>query len=122
MTEHRERRRFSRVNFSTPITLLQGDQQWYGKLLDISLKGVLVEMPTAANYDMHLSLTANITLSDQANIDMILQPAHQENELLGLECVSIDMESIGHLRRLIELNLDDPSATERELTELIATI
>lgn len=122
MTEHRERRRFSRVNFSTPITLLQGDQQWHGKLLDISLKGVLVEMPAAANYDKRLSLTANIPLSDQASIDMILQPAHKENDLLGLECISIDMESIGHLRRLIELNLDDPSATERELTELIATI
>ena len=122
MTEHRERRRFSRVNFSTPITLLQGDQQWYGKLLDISLKGVLVEMPAAADYDMHLTLTANIPLSDQANIDMILQPAHQENELLGLECVSIDMESIGHLRRLIDLNLDYHSDTERDQTELISTI
>ena len=122
MTEHRERRRFSRVNFSTPITLLQGDQQWHGKLVDISLKGVLVEMPAAASYDKHISLTANIPLSNQASIDMILQPAHQENDLLGLECISIDMESIGHLRRLIELNLDDPSAAERELTELIATI
>ena len=122
MTEHRERRRFSRVNFSTPVTLVQGDQQWQGKLLDISLKGVLVELPAAADYDPQASLTASIPLSDQASINMVVQPAHQERHLLGLECMSIDMESIGHLRRLIELNLDDPTAAERELTELIATL
>jgi hypothetical protein len=122
MTEHRERRRFSRVNFSTPVTLVQGDQQWQGKLLDISLKGVLVELPAAADYDPQASLTASIPLSDQASINMVVQPAHQEDHLLGVECISIDMESIGHLRRLIELNLDDPTAAERELTELIATL
>lgn len=122
MTEHRERRRFSRVNFSTSVTLVQGDQQWQGKLLDISLKGVLVELPVAADCNPQVSLTASIPLSDQASIKMVVQPVHQEHHLLGLECISIDMESIGHLRRLIELNIDDPSAAERELTELIATI
>lgn len=122
MTEHRERRRFSRVHFSTPVTLVQGDHQWHGTLLDISLKGVLVEMPADATYNHQESLTASILLSDQTSIDMIVQTAHQEHNLLGLECISIDMESISHLRRLIELNLDDPAAAERELAELIATI
>jgi hypothetical protein len=35
-------------------------------------------------------------------------------------CRSIDIESITHLRRLIEVNLGDPAASERELKALIA--
>lgn len=121
MTEHEERRRFSRVKFSVPVTLLQGDHQWQAELLDISLKGLLVEMPATAHCDKRMSLIASIPLSDQALIEMMVHPAHQDNNLLGLRCVSIDMESISHLRRLVELNLIDPSAAERELNELIAT-
>lgn len=120
MTENNERRRFSRVHFSTPVMLVQGDQQWHANLLDVSLKGLLVEMPADAVYDKQLSLMVSVHLSDQAIIEMLAQPVHQEDTLLGLRCVSIEMESISHLRRLIELNLDDPSAAERELSELIA--
>lgn len=121
MTEQPERRRFNRVPFSITVTLLQGDHQWQADLVDISLKGLLVAMPPEARYDKRLSLAASIPLSDQAIIEMIALPAHEENNLLGLRCESIDMESISHLRRLIELNLNDPSAAERELSELIAT-
>ncbi|HXK57002.1 MAG TPA: PilZ domain-containing protein, partial [Gammaproteobacteria bacterium] len=37
---------------------------------------------------------------------------------LGLRCVSIDMESIGHLRRLVELNLGDAELLHRDLESL----
>jgi hypothetical protein len=44
--------------------------------------------------------------------------AHHENEELGLHCKDIDIDSITHLRRLIELNLGNPALLERELSAL----
>jgi hypothetical protein len=46
--------------------------------------------------------------------------AHVEAGHAGVLCRSIDLESITHLRRLIEVNLGDPAASERELKALIA--
>lgn len=119
MTEHHERRRFSRVLFNIPATLSQGGAPWQAELMDISLKGLLLadSLPVACN--LHQPFTVTIPLSDQAFIRMTMQLAHQEEHQTGLECISIDMDSIAHLRRLIELNLGDPKAAERELAELI---
>ena len=44
----------------------------------------------------------------------------REDDKIGLTCINIDVESIAHLRRLVELNLGVPDAAERELHELIA--
>ena len=37
----------------------------------------------------------------------------------GLLCKGIDLDSVTHLRRLIELQLGDPALLERDLAELI---
>jgi hypothetical protein len=45
--------------------------------------------------------------------------AHLENTHVGLRCESIDLDSMAHLRRLLELNSGDPELVERELSALI---
>lgn len=55
-----------------------------------------------------------------AVIAMAGELAHVEGGHAGVLCRSIDIESITHLRRLIEVNLGDPAASERELKALIA--
>jgi hypothetical protein len=45
--------------------------------------------------------------------------SHIEGDRLGLRCVSIDLDSISHLRRLIEFNMGEPDLIERELAALI---
>jgi len=44
--------------------------------------------------------------------------AHVEGGRVGLRRTHIDIESVTHLRRLVELNLGDPALLERELHEL----
>jgi hypothetical protein len=39
---------------------------------------------------------------------------------VGVQCGSIDLESITHLRRLVEMNLGGGSLLERELKALLA--
>jgi hypothetical protein len=44
--------------------------------------------------------------------------SHVEADHLGIESTGIDIESITHLRRLMELNLGDSSILDRELAAL----
>jgi hypothetical protein len=44
---------------------------------------------------------------------------HREWTLVGVRCVEIDLESISHLRRLVELNLGDAELLHRELSALV---
>jgi hypothetical protein len=39
---------------------------------------------------------------------------------VGLRCDRLDVDSMSHLRRLVELNLGDPALLERDLQSLIA--
>lgn|SRR5690606_18812756 len=116
-----ERRRFSRVDFEAEVELSQGNTHCTAELIDISLKGLLLHLPHAHKFDEQQAIDACVRLSDQTPIAMSTRIAHQSSHQLGLMCELIDLDSIGHLRRLIELNLGDPGAAERELAELIDT-
>ncbi|BFM17667.1 PilZ domain-containing protein [Maricurvus nonylphenolicus] len=114
-----ERRRFSRVSFHATTHISQGNNQCQAELCDISLKGVLLTPSSECTLDPTDLITVSIRLADDAEIVMQTRQARHDGETLGLICESIDVESISHLRRLIELNLGDPNASERELSELM---
>ena len=115
-----ERRAFSRINFDADTTIRQQEHSWSVVLLDISLKGLLIEEPFGWNIDEELPLKATIRLGndDDNQIEMAVLFRHQQDKQIGFECSEIDIESISHLRRLIELNQGDPSLLERELASL----
>ncbi len=115
-----ERRRFSRIDFDARVEIAQGNQNWQAQLLDISLKGLL--LAKMGLYQLHPTtpILVKIILSDQTSIAMSVNIVHQTLEQPHLACIAIDIDSISHLRRLIELNLGDASAADRELSDLIA--
>jgi len=59
-----------------------------------------------------------IALEGGGAIRMQARVAHVAGGRIGLEREHIDIDSITHLRRLVELNLGDPALLERELHEL----
>lgn len=119
MTSVDERRRFTRVRFDTAATLSQGNTVFHTHVLDISLNGVLLETPAQYNLRADKSAHICIFLSETVEIHMTVDLVHSTETFLGFHCSSIDMESISHLRRLIELNIEDPSAHDRVLDELV---
>lgn len=90
-------------------------------MIDISLKGVLLQLPDGPAPQAGMPCLVKLPLStgDEA-IAMAGELAHVERGHAGVLCRSIDLESITHLRRLIEVNLGEPGASERELKALIA--
>lgn len=121
MVEHPQQRRFSRVPFDAQVELTQGELELTGPLIDVSLKGLLTVQADADLLDPTEPIQAKIALDNRAQIIMQCRLAHRESQHMGLACESIDLNSIAHLRRLIELNLGDAAALDRELSELIAS-
>ena len=119
------RRHHSRITFHTTAHLLFGAKQFDVKVLDLSLKGALVQVSDADLGEAALTeptcqLKINLDDAESNQITMDTQIAHAHGNRAGLLCRNIDLDSVTHLRRLVELNLGDPSLLERELSALIA--
>ncbi|MDR6165696.1 MULTISPECIES: PilZ domain-containing protein [Pseudomonas] len=120
MNDHSaNRRRFKRIAFDARTELKQGEYTWPVRLIDLSLKGLLIERPEPWLGDKEQDFAVDIHLSDDVDIKMDVHLAHEENGHLGFICRHISLESIQRLRRLIELNLADKAELERELGALI---
>lgn len=113
-----QRRRFTRIAFDAEACLSAGEQQWAVELLDLSLKGALVTRPDGWEAQAGGPFRLELQLGEDAAIAMDVSIAHQEDDRLGLHCEDIDLDSITHLRRLVELNLGNPDLLERELASL----
>ncbi|MWV11808.1 PilZ domain-containing protein [Pseudomonas sp. R-28-1W-6] len=113
-----ERRRFQRIAFDAATELAQGERRWTVELHDLSLKGLLVKRPRDWNGDPDQPFSATITLDSETRLQMEVVLTRTHDGLLGFVCRHIDLDSISHLRRLVELNLGDESLLERELAAL----
>jgi len=114
-----DKRRFSRVIFSLPAHLVSAEGSWHCQLLDISLKGILTTVPKDWNGKLgdHFLVELPLDNSD-VSIRMEVAVAHRENDHVGFHCEHIDLDSISHLRRLVELNVGEPDILDRELSEM----
>ncbi len=118
--DHRdERRHFSRILFNAECTLHQSAMEWPTEVLDISLKGILVRKPDHFAADLSSPLEATIKLNGTDSfIVMSLEYCHAKDNTLGLRCKYIDIDSMAHLKRLVELNLGNEAMLKRELDAL----
>lgn len=114
------RRKFQRVLFDADTRVESASGNAAAKLIDISLNGALIqsmdEWPCSVGDNVSVSI--QLDKDEEFNIRMQTKIAHIEQNHIGMQCEHIDMDSITHLRRLLELNLGDPSMLERELAAL----
>lgn len=118
-----EQRRFQRIAFDARVTLHIGDTHYPGVLRDISLKGALVmlgegtgQISTGQTGELHIRL-------DQGEVEMTMEVSvafvHPQRQACGVNVLSMDVDTASHLRRLVEVNLGDADALQRELGNLI---
>lgn len=119
MTTQHDRRQFWRAHFHSPVQLTLRGQVAEAGLCDISLKGALIEVPAgwAGMNGDHCQL--RLALAADATIGMSTTVTHVDGRRVGLRCDSIDLDSVTHLRRLVELNAGDPGLLDRELSALL---
>ncbi|MFN9728086.1 PilZ domain-containing protein [Acidovorax sp.] len=114
-----ERRHFVRVSFDAPALLTTARGAFSVHVVDVSLKGALLTAPSVAELSIGMPCQLTIPLAETGtHIAMSAEVAHLQDGATGLQCRSIDLDSVTHLRRLIELQLGNPSLIERDLAEL----
>jgi len=119
MTDRNDRV-FSRIFFDAPCEIRLDQSVWPSQVLDISLRGALLTEPSGFNAASDSTFDIVIELGNGAmTIEMAAMLRHRANQQLGFECVTLDIDSATHLRRLIELNLGDHAELDREISHLI---
>lgn len=116
--QQQDHRVFSRIVFDAKTIISNTEQEWETELLDISLKGVLLEKPATWDAPIGTEFKLSISLSKDTTIYMEASVAHIEKDHIGFSCHHIDLESITHLRRIVELNTGNDELLHRELSAL----
>jgi len=114
------RRAFHRIFFEAPVTVIKDHTPHKVHLIDISLNGALISHSDELGCEVGDKVHLEIELGDSHHlIAMEASVSHIENDHVGLKREQIDMESISHLRRLVELNLGDSEMLHRDMEHLI---
>ncbi len=117
------KRKYNRILFSAIAHLIIAEEHYETTLIDLSLKGALVDMPEdwpgIENIENREDATLSFTLSDGSiDITMSVSLAHEHGGHIGLSCNKIHIDSATHLRRIIELNLGDSLLLDRDFEHL----
>lgn len=116
-----DNRRFSRVPFDAPAYFSLESVDYEGELIDISLKGVLIHLPVVAPATA-IGKVVKISIGESDSpipIYMTAVCVHLDENLMGFDCQTIDLDSATFLRRLLEVNLGSEDQVNNELTALI---
>ena len=119
-----EKRRFQRIPFDA-VAIIGTEPAISGILQDISLKGALIALSKGDRMplkDSFCEVTIQPNQSD-FSIKFNTQVAYvnPNTHTFGVNITKLELDSATHLRRLIEINLGDEAALQRELNNLIST-
>jgi hypothetical protein len=112
------RRQFRRIAFDGEVRLYSNRAMWTTRLIDISLKGALVDRPDGWDGQGGTRQRLDLRVATGLIISVGGLIAHASARTIGYRFDKIDLDSFVRLKRLIELNLGDPEMLNRELGSL----
>ncbi len=117
-------RRFARVEIPLPVRIRCPGKTLRGTILDVSLKGILLELEQAGSLsDDCVAEPLEIQiLSDPDHTVLVELSAHivrESNRCVALAWSSIELDALTHLRELLLANGVEEHQLSRELSELL---
>jgi len=110
-------RHFRRIPFEAEVTLKVGEETCTGQLFDVALKGAMVGTETPLPFGLGAECGLCIVLpGSPISLTFQAELVHQEELCYGFKFISENLETLTHLRKLIELNTGDAEATRSELS------
>lgn len=119
MSTATNRRHFHRSVFHAPVRVSMRGQSYEALMHDVSLRGALVEFPTDCKLEPGDKCVVHLSLAAGTSIRMENTVAHTKGRLAGMHCDHIDLDSMTHLRQLVEHNAQDPALLDRDLGLLV---
>ncbi len=113
------RRQFTRILFSIKAQLKVDDCTYPVSIHDISLNGALVTaLESEKSLKGKLGTLSFILADNESEVTMHIAVVYENKDETGLQCNAIDIDSVTHLRRLVELNLGDSEQLDKEISQL----
>ncbi|MHC4269964.1 MAG: PilZ domain-containing protein [Planctomycetota bacterium] len=111
-----EKRYFSRISFKVHSQIEFNDKIYEGELLDLSLRGALLNFKEQIPIKKNDSCTLIIHLHS-SDIKLIFEAelAHIHENNLGFKFLNEDVSTMTHLRNLLSLNIGDYDKITDEL-------
>lgn len=114
-----ERRQFSRVVYQVPVKLSQGQVNISGSIQDLSLHGLLIQCNELQQLSDNVPVQVSFTLTNSdIKIQLEATIVSTINTSMRLRIEHLDIDSISHLKRLVELNVGDDELLYREIKHL----
>ena len=114
-----EKRQFSRVHFNTNSQLIIENKICPLKLINVSLKGALfnnvegIKLAQGTEGILEIKLpNSNVKIRQHAKL------MHSREDKLGFQFLASDLESLTHLRKLLEYNTSQPEKIKEEIALL----
>ncbi|MDO8310501.1 MAG: PilZ domain-containing protein [Sideroxyarcus sp.] len=119
LVQKHERRKFWRALLHSPVCLTTSSGDADAQLIDISLKGVILETENAWKGKPGVECRVILELARGVTSSMRAIGMHVAGPHTSVHCASIKLGSIAHLRRLVKFNRSDPAMLDREFRSLI---
>ncbi|MEA3363694.1 MAG: PilZ domain-containing protein [Thermodesulfobacteriota bacterium] len=112
-----EQRNYRRINFKTEADISIDNDVFRCDLVDLALQGALFRSERELPLSLGKQVPVNIFLPDTSvRMKFVGELIHQNGNFYGFIFTSEDAESMGHLRRLLELNFGDSEQAEGEFS------
>ena len=110
-----DQRNFRRIPFQTEADIQVDDTAYRCELVDLALQGALFksEEPLPTRIGAQCPLTITLPASE-LTLNFTGELIHQRGPFYGFIFVAEDVVTMGHLRRLLELNFGDGDEVDRE--------
>ncbi|GAB2637326.1 PilZ domain-containing protein [Vibrio panuliri] len=114
-----ERRRFSRIVYQAIAVVSQGENQVEASVKDLSLHGLLLSSSQSNQLDLTQPIEVKFQLPESdISIELKGRIISEEQGLTRVIIEHIDIDSISHIKRIIELNVGDDQLLHREIEQL----
>ena len=111
-----DRRYYRRIKFEADAEVIYKDASFKAELYDISLMGALLKStpPLPVKMNDLAELKIYLPLSE-ISLNFTAELVHRKEGFSGFKFKSKDVDTITHLRRLLELNIGDDVQINKEI-------
>lgn len=111
----KDQRNFRRINFQTVADINIGGEHYKCDLIDLALQGALFRSLPSLPVEIGEKAVLSIFLPESSlRLNFTGELIHRRGDFYGFIFVSEDDETMGHLRRLLELNFGSSEEVEQE--------
>ncbi len=110
-----EQRQYQRIGFRTEASIMTSEATYSCHLIDLALQGALFQCEMDTPLSVGQKARLHIYLPDsEISLNFTAEMIHKHDKFCGFLFLTEDVDTLVHLRRLLELNIGDAEKIDHE--------